>query len=144
LEAAGMASLIKVLLAMQHGTIPPAANFEVPNPAIPWDRIPFLVPRAAEPWPASADGTPRRAAIDSFGIGGLNTHLVVDQVPEAAATFAPDPAVLNGSQSAEPIAIIGIGCVLPGAFDVAALERIVQSPATPSTEGHAVSSPSKS
>jgi acyl transferase domain-containing protein/acyl carrier protein len=77
-ETAGLAGLIKTLLAMQHGCIPPAASFERPNPQIDWDRIPFFVPTQEIEWPRDG-GAPRRAAVDAFGIGGLNVHVVVDQ-----------------------------------------------------------------
>jgi acyl transferase domain-containing protein len=127
-ETAGLASLIKTLLAMQHGIVPPAANFATPNPQIPWDRIPFFVPTAPSRWLAPGDGQPRRAAIDAFGIGGLNLHLVVDDVPSGArgaAPAPPDPAVRSTVQGApEPdrddVAVIGLGAILPGARTIAA------------------------
>lgn len=84
LEAAGMAGLIKTVLAMQHGVIPPAANIRTPNPAIPWERVPFFVPGRAQEWCAAGEPYLRRAGIDSFGIGGLNVHVVLDQSAESA------------------------------------------------------------
>ena len=71
LETAGMASLAKVVLAMEHGVIPPVANLTTPNTAVSWEKLPFYLPRTAEPWPQPAGGT-RKAAVNTFGIGGLN------------------------------------------------------------------------
>ena len=78
-EAAGLAGLIKTVLAMHHGIIPPAAGFERPSPGIDLDHLPFIIPPKSLEWPAAPDGNPRRAAVDAFGIGGLNVHLVVDE-----------------------------------------------------------------
>jgi acyl transferase domain-containing protein len=122
-ETAGIAGLIKALLCMHHGTIPAAANFAVPNPEVAWERIPFYVPTAEVAWPR-VDGRPRRAGIDSFGIGGLNLHLVLDDRPPE-----PVPAVSTPGGRVSPhrsiedenaVAIIGVGAIMPGARTVAA------------------------
>jgi len=84
LETAGLAGLVKTILAMRHGMIPPTINLETLNPQIDWNSIPFFVPTGPHPWPAPADGHARRAAVNAFGIGGLNVHVVLDQVPTAA------------------------------------------------------------
>ncbi len=120
-ETAGLAGLVKTLLAMRHAVVPPAANFEIPNPEIEWEHIPFFVPRTALEWPAPADGLPRRAAVDAFGIGGLNAHLVVDQfVPREAPMTFRSADVPGLSSEASAVAIIGLGAIFPGAHDVAA------------------------
>src|SRR5262249_57979425 len=64
--AAGIAGLIKVVLALQHGLIPKQLHFRTPNPHIPWDRLPVRVVQQACPWPA-CDGQPPIAAVSSFG-----------------------------------------------------------------------------
>ncbi len=141
-ETAGLASLIKVLLAMEHGVVPPAANFRTPNPQIPWDRIPFLVPTSALEWPAPGDGHPRRAAIDAFGIGGLNVHLVVDDSPVETpnAVSIPDtPAVRRVAEVAsenapDAIAVIGLGAILPGARTIDAYWDLLMAGRDPKTE----------
>ena len=86
-ETAGLAGLIKTLLCMQHGSVPAARYIETLNPLIPWERIPFFVPREDVDWPAPHQ-MPRRAGIDAFGIGGLNAHVVVDDRPEESAGFS--------------------------------------------------------
>ena len=77
--AAGVAGLIKTVLALQHRTLPPSLHFRDPNPAIDFANSPFYVPRAATTWPAGP--TPRRAGVSSFGIGGTNAHVVLEEAP---------------------------------------------------------------
>ncbi|HEV8580077.1 MAG TPA: beta-ketoacyl synthase N-terminal-like domain-containing protein [Thermoanaerobaculia bacterium] len=76
--AAGIAGLIKTVLALRHGTIPPSLHFERPNPQA--DFGPFHVPNQALPWPE--DLSPRRAGVSSFGLGGTNVHAVLEEAPE--------------------------------------------------------------
>ncbi len=78
--AAGIAGLIKTVLALRHGTIPPSLHFERPNPQA--DFGPFHVPVRALPWPP--DLSPRRAGVSSFGLGGTNVHAVLEEAPEPA------------------------------------------------------------
>jgi acyl transferase domain-containing protein len=77
--AAGVTGLIKTVLALEHGEIPPTLHFRSPNPQI--DFGPFRVVSELTPWPAS--GHPRRAGVSSFGIGGTNAHVVLEEAPEA-------------------------------------------------------------
>ncbi|AKJ30943.1 malonyl CoA-acyl carrier protein transacylase [Caldimonas brevitalea] len=77
--AAGVVGLIKATLAVREGHIPPLANHRQPNPQLELETSPFRVPLKAIDWPA-ADG-PRRAAVSSFGIGGTNVHMIVEQAP---------------------------------------------------------------
>ena len=75
--AAGIASLIKVILALQHGKIPASLHFNEPNPHILWEKWPVKVPTSTEPWPASE----RLAGVSSFGLSGTNAHLVLEAAP---------------------------------------------------------------
>ncbi|MCA9970397.1 MAG: SDR family NAD(P)-dependent oxidoreductase, partial [Anaerolineales bacterium] len=84
-EGAGVASLIKVTLALRHGVIPPSLNYDNPNPYIPWDQLPVQVNTALRPFP-EVDGR-RLVGISSFGWSGTNAHIVV----EAAPPVAPQP-----------------------------------------------------
>jgi amino acid adenylation domain-containing protein len=79
-SAAGIAGLIKVCQALKHKEIPPQINFKTINSEINIDDSPFYITRSPMAWP-SCDG-PRRAAVSSFGIGGTNAHLIVEQPPE--------------------------------------------------------------
>jgi polyketide synthase 12/polyene macrolide polyketide synthase/epothilone polyketide synthase D len=82
--AAGVAALIKTVLALQHAEIPPSLHFTVPNPHIAWDRLPVEVASTLMPWPKNASGR-RTAAVSSFGFSGTNAHVVVASAPPPAA-----------------------------------------------------------
>ncbi len=84
--AAGVVGLIKTVLALEHGEIPPSLNYEKPNPAIDFANSPFVVNAQLSPWPAS-DG-PRRAAVNSLGVGGTNAHAILEAAPKAAKASA--------------------------------------------------------
>ncbi|HET9626245.1 MAG TPA: SDR family NAD(P)-dependent oxidoreductase, partial [Kofleriaceae bacterium] len=86
--AAGIAGLIKVLLALEHGEIPRHLHFQKLNPHLSLDGVPLEIAAQARPWPRRG-AQPRRAGVSSFGIGGTNAHLVVTDGPLAAATVAP-------------------------------------------------------
>ncbi|MBK8012613.1 MAG: SDR family NAD(P)-dependent oxidoreductase [Deltaproteobacteria bacterium] len=77
--AAGVASLIKVALALTHKQIPPSLNFERPNPTIDFGSTPFVVNAALTEW--AANEHPRRAAVNSLGVGGTNAHALVEEAP---------------------------------------------------------------
>ncbi len=83
-SAAGVASLIKTVLALHHGIIPPHLHFATPNPHIDWDALPIAVPTTATPWP-SAD-RPRIAGVSAFGFSGTNVHVIVESAPATADT----------------------------------------------------------
>lgn len=77
--AAGVTGLIKAALSVQHGEIPPLANFSAPNPNIHLGGSPFRIETELQPW--SDSGGPRRAGVSSFGVGGTNVHFVLEQAP---------------------------------------------------------------
>jgi acyl transferase domain-containing protein/NAD(P)-dependent dehydrogenase (short-subunit alcohol dehydrogenase family) len=127
LETAGVAGMLKVMMAMKHGIVPPVANLETPNPAVPWDDLPFYLPRQAEPWQVNKPGETKKAAVNAFGIGGLNVHVVLEEYQpplgnggasgnektrdgRAATNGRPQKTV----DSVEPIAIVGMGSILAG------------------------------
>ncbi|WP_407653727.1 SDR family NAD(P)-dependent oxidoreductase [Actinoplanes oblitus] len=87
--ASGVIGLIKVALALRHGTVPASLNHTAPNPAIPLDRWRLRVSTTAQPWPADAG----LAGVSSFGIGGTNCHVVVAAGPRITPAPAPAPAV---------------------------------------------------
>lgn len=75
--AAGVVGLIKTVLALKHKLLPPSLHFEKPNPKIDFVKSPFYVNTNLSEW--KTDGTPRRAGISSFGIGGTNAHVVLEE-----------------------------------------------------------------
>jgi len=78
--AAGVASFIKVALAMQHKELPPSLHFKSPNPACDFDKSPFYVNHTLKAWVPPA-GVPRRAGVSSLGVGGTNAHIVLEEAP---------------------------------------------------------------
>ena len=81
--AAGVAGLIKTVLALEHGAIPPTLHFTAPNPAIDFAGSPFYVTTSLRRW--ERNGTPRRAGVSSFGVGGTNAHVVIEEAPAHTA-----------------------------------------------------------
>ncbi|MGC2694591.1 MAG: SDR family NAD(P)-dependent oxidoreductase [Candidatus Angelobacter sp.] len=79
--AAGVAGLIKTVLAMEHKLLPPSLHFESPNPQIDFDNSPFYVNHSVKEWKNGS--SPRRAGVSSFGIGGTNAHVILEEAPPA-------------------------------------------------------------
>lgn len=77
--AAGIAGLIKTVLALEHKQIPPSLHFENPNPKIDFDNSPVYVNTELQEW---AGPRPLRAGVSSFGMGGTNAHVVLEEAPE--------------------------------------------------------------
>lgn len=92
--AAGIASFIKAVLAVERGVVPANLHFDEPNPLIRWDRLPFVVPTVATPW--GQDG-PRVAGVSSFGMSGTNAHVIVASPPDGPRVASP---VASGSPPA--------------------------------------------
>ncbi|GIJ62221.1 type I polyketide synthase [Virgisporangium aurantiacum] len=86
--AAGIAGLIKTVLALHHGRLPATVNFSRPNPDLKLPDTPFTVQDALTPWPDS--GRSRHAGVSSFGIGGTNAHVVLSAAPDRPARPAAD------------------------------------------------------
>jgi epothilone polyketide synthase D len=98
--AAGVGGLIKTALALKHRQIPPNLHFNKPSPHIPFETNNLRVPRTLEPWPA-AEG-PLLASVNSFGYGGTNAHVVMEEAP-VTATQVAEAAVTAPSEWIIPI-----------------------------------------
>ncbi|HUQ34164.1 MAG TPA: SDR family oxidoreductase [Pyrinomonadaceae bacterium] len=96
--AAGVAGLIKTILALNHKMLPPSLHFTRPNPNIDFDNSPFYVNTSLREWPENTS-SPRRAGVSSFGIGGTNAHVVIEEAP-------PVDAVAEVSSKDEHLLII--------------------------------------
>ncbi|HEX9937152.1 MAG TPA: amino acid adenylation domain-containing protein, partial [Longimicrobium sp.] len=93
--AAGAAGLIKAVLAVEHGQVPPTLHFAEPNPRIDFAASPFFVNTGLRDWPVPGPA-PRRAGVTSLGMGGTNAHVVLEEAPPAApSTPARDWHVLT-------------------------------------------------
>jgi len=114
LTAAGAASMVKTLLGFQHRTIPPSANFSAPPKNSPLIDGPFRVQTAAEAWSPRKPGQPLRAAVSSFGFGGINAHMLLETWtgteevnPDAVAMTAALQPVGDISGDFPDIAVVG-------------------------------------
>ena len=103
--AAGIASFLKVVLAVRHGVIPPQANFSAPAEGYGFDGSPLYVPRTAGPFRTPG---PRRAGVSSFGFSGTNVHVVVEEPPARDETSRSGPS--------RPVELIAISAKSPEAL----------------------------
>ncbi|WP_437494053.1 type I polyketide synthase [Sorangium sp. So ce1014] len=81
--AAGVAGVLKVALAMQHGELPVQPHLRQPSPHVAWAELPVRVPMERTRWP-SAEGERRVAGVSSFGMSGINAHVVLEEAPSLA------------------------------------------------------------
>lgn len=115
LTGAGAAGLMKVLLSLRHNTLPPVANFKQASSQIPLAESPFRALTESRPWPKRSDGRPRRAALNGFGFGGINAHVLIEEwtgKPEAVASktrTVPGADLSNPSEPPPAVAIVGLG-----------------------------------
>jgi acyl transferase domain-containing protein/acyl carrier protein len=90
--AAGVAGLIKTVLALKHRLIPASLHFKEPNPQINLSHSPFYVCDHLQEW--HSHGHPRRAGVSSFGIGGTNAHVILEEAPERKLISDSKPQLL--------------------------------------------------
>nr|APD71734.1 type I polyketide synthase 1 [Streptomyces sp.] len=97
-SCAGLAGLIKAILVLRHGEIPPLVNFSRPNPALDVAGSAFVLPDHIREWPAPRGGVPRRAGVHSIGMGGTNAHVILEEAPPPTAGLpvAMDRAAVPG------------------------------------------------
>jgi acyl transferase domain-containing protein/NADP-dependent 3-hydroxy acid dehydrogenase YdfG/acyl carrier protein len=110
--AAGAAGLLKAVLALQQKVLPPTIKVDEPNPALGLQDSPFYLNTAARPWvrPAGEDAHPRRASVSSFGFGGTNFHVTLEEyVPTPGSSATPAPRL-----PAAPTELILISAPAPG------------------------------
>ncbi|RUL78905.1 non-ribosomal peptide synthetase [Dyella choica] len=111
-SVAGLAGVIKTVLSMQHRSFPPLVHYQKLNPRISLADSPFFIVDQAQPWPARVDeagaAIPRRAGISSFGFGGVNSHVIVEEYREPARVeIATEPALIL--LSAKTVAVLRQG-----------------------------------
>ncbi|MCB1057092.1 MAG: type I polyketide synthase, partial [Acidobacteria bacterium] len=101
--AAGVAGMIKTVLALEHGELPPSLHCPHPNPAIDFGSTCFSVNTELRPWPRSS--APRRAGVSSFGVGGTNAHVILEEAPPRAPSGPSRPWQLLPLSAASPAAL---------------------------------------
>ena len=101
-SAAGIAGLIKILMAMRHRLIPASINFKEISPYVDMEESPFFVVEELQAWPRLDDGKngafPKRAGVSSFGVGGTNAHIVVEE-------FIAEPQDRTGEGQAQIVVL---------------------------------------
>jgi acyl transferase domain-containing protein len=112
--AAGVAGLIKTVLALEHRLIPPSLHFKRPNPEIDFANSPFYVNAALSEW--KANGTPRRAGVSSYGVGGTNAHVIVEEAPPVEPSSPSRPWQLLALSAKTPSALENATANLAGHF----------------------------
>ncbi len=107
--AAGIASLIKAVLTLKNKKIAPTCHFTTPNPRISFDETPFFVNNTALDWPQ--DMLPARAAVSSFGVGGTNAHLILEEAPvrENSREAGTAPNILLPLSGRDEVALLELG-----------------------------------
>ena len=98
MPAAGIASLIKAILALHHKVLPPTLNCDTPNPKFELEKTPFYINTETRPWLRMAGDIPRRAGVNAFGFGGVNAHVVLEEYPESREHI---PASIPAGQTAD-------------------------------------------
>jgi acyl transferase domain-containing protein/acyl carrier protein len=101
--AAGVAGLIKTVLALQHKKLPPSLHFQQPNPKIDFANSPFYVNTQLSEW--KTNGTPRRAGVSSFGMGGTNAHVILEEAPPVSLSSSSRPYQLIVLSARNPLAL---------------------------------------
>ena len=127
--AAGVAGLIKAALALHHKQIPPSLHCDRPNPAIDFPQTPFFVNTELRDWRTwPADSSPRRAAVSSFGMGGTNAHVILEEAPP------PEP-----SGASRPCQLLLLSAKTPAALETATadLAAFLERTPPPSPQGFA-------
>ena len=117
-SAAGVAALIKVVLAMRHGLIPKHLHFRDPNPHLEWDRLPVRVVSEAMDWPSTQERQPI-AGVSAFGISGANAHVIVEGYGNPnGESLAPEgaslPAIVSVPDAAAALPQPGDGLAVRG------------------------------
>ncbi len=112
--AAGVTGLIKAVLALHHKQLPPSLHFEKPNPNIDFANSPFYVNTKLTPW--QSNGTPRHAGVSSFGIGGTNAHVVLEEAPN-----------VEPSGNSRPQQLLVLSAMTDSALDTAT-NQLVRTP----------------
>ncbi|KAI0973114.1 hypothetical protein F4678DRAFT_478324 [Xylaria arbuscula] len=100
----GLASLIKVVLALEKRQIPPSVNYKVPNPKLSLDQCRLTVATSLQHWPATQPNQPRRASVNNFGYGGSNAHIILEEADPEPLRL--DPTANSHQKCAESVVLV--------------------------------------
>ncbi|MER5542568.1 beta-ketoacyl synthase N-terminal-like domain-containing protein [Streptomyces sp. NPDC002589] len=143
MPAAGVAGLVKAALALHHGTLLPTLHCEDPHPALTATR--FRTLDLARPWETDARQPVRRAAVNAFGFGGINAHVVLEEAPGARATSrAPSAPASVPVPASEPASVLEPGATPVPAPALTPAPALGPAPASASASASAPGSASAS
>jgi acyl transferase domain-containing protein/3-hydroxymyristoyl/3-hydroxydecanoyl-(acyl carrier protein) dehydratase len=112
LTAAGAAGFIKTVMAMNEGFLPPSLNFSGPSPKSPLNHSRVKVQTELEDWRPNLPGTTRKAGISAFGFGGINAHLLIEEVKARATQHRVPPLPQKDAPAPVPCAIVGMDTIV--------------------------------
>ncbi|MBQ2621685.1 MAG: hypothetical protein IJF84_10145 [Thermoguttaceae bacterium] len=125
LESAGATGVLKAVLVLQNKYCPPVAGLKKLSSKIPWDKVPVIASNEGHPLEKISDGDrPLRVGVNSFGIGGLDVHLVIEEWRGKEKCVA-SPTVTSSPDKSAPIAIVGTGCIYPDAYSMKAYSDLL-------------------
>nr|WP_194906499.1 type I polyketide synthase [Catenulispora rubra] len=130
--AAGVAGVIKMVMAMRHATLPRTLHLDAPTPHVDWTAGAVRLLGQARDWPRT-DDRPRRAGVSSFGVSGTNAHVILEEAPDQTAPMLSEPAIVDeaSGRSGRPVPWLvsaRSGDSLRG--QAAGLARLAADPAT--------------
>ncbi len=129
--AAGVAGVIKMVMAMRHGVLPKTLHVDQPSKHVDWSAGAVSLLTEQRPW--QRNGEPRRAGVSSFGASGTNAHVILEEAPAVVGVNSAGASVSGGVDGVGGGAVAGVGAVFSGG----AMPWVVSGKSVPALRGQA-------